>query len=605
MEKQNPNINEGGYDLSRLSGTLKYEDIICNSCRKIVKNGEICSKCFKVFCGSCLASLIEKHVACPKGGDHGKMPLLPLYENLLNELMIRCVNANYGCPEVKEYKMLPEHETGCEFVPTKCSYSGCDVVLPKKEIAEHLGICGFCPLSCEDCGKNIVKKDVEAHDKVCLEKMINCENSGCEETFKRGMIEIHKKKCLFEQLECKWCKNKKIRKEKDNHEIECDYRIIKCNGCGKDYENRVYKEHVNNCGEFEFPCEKCTMIIKKKEVLTHNCLANLVKKLISLESKVNEQAKVIREQSVYIASLEKTVEKIACKSALENKAKCSVCNLDVCLICENNKCSFCNSIICKEKCSAKCAICNVIVCKEKCLAKCSKCGAIQCKKHFNKKCSFCQAECCALCTEKCQACGEIKCKGLHTNNCETCMKIGCIKCIKKCSYCKKNECESCNKVDNFEFDSNKVKSGKSFTLLENNMRVEFEQHGVICGNKEFKSGIHIYQVICCKSGSTCKNHAGFGIADSNFYNANYTTKGESMYDHMVGIFTEDKRSLSGKFTKINFGSIYEVKLDFNKLTIEIKGPGTELQGNLASDISYVPCFTSCAGTEFSIAKVIH
>jgi len=643
MEKKGLSLTDGGYDLSRLKGTLKYQEITCNSCKKIIKNGEICSKCFKAFCGSCLSKLVENHSSCPKGGDHAKMPLLPLYETFLNELMIACVNAKYGCSEVKEYKLIQSHEDECEFVPVKCNYSGCDVVLPKKEIAEHLGVCGFCPLTCKDCGENILRKDVERHDKMCLEKIVPCENTGCKDTIKRKNMKAHREKCLYELIECKWCKNKKMRESIVNHEIECDCKIVVCSGCKKGYENRVYKEHVKNCEEFEFACEKCSMIIKRKEATTHNCLSHLAKKIISLEEKVIAQ-------SIYIEKLEAVIEKIACKNVLENRTKCEKCKIDLCISCGNNKCYSCNSVICKEKCSLKCSGCNGIVCKEKCLGKCSgcngilckekclgkcfgcngilckekclgkcsgcngivckekclgkckKCGLIICEKICYQKCNTCKANCCILCTVKCNSCGEIQCKDLHAFNCEKCKKNYCKK--HACLICKANVCEFCHKVDNFEFDSNKATDLKDTSFTESNRKVYFSDCGVICGNIEFKSGLHIYQVICHGSGCTCGNFAGFGIAESNDYNTNFKSKGCYMSNSMIGIFTKAQRGLSGKFTEIKFGSIYEVKVDFNALAIEITGPDTELKGALKSGISYLPCFTSCTGTIFSIPKVL-
>ena len=89
--------------------------------------------------------------------------------NDLNQLQLRCVNAESGCSEVCSLEIIGRHERGCSYGNIACPNKarGCDAVLERRLLDAHLAACEYRSSRCPSgCGLTILSSEVDSHNCV-------------------------------------------------------------------------------------------------------------------------------------------------------------------------------------------------------------------------------------------------------------------------------------------------------------------------------------------------------------------------------------------------------------------------------------------------------
>ncbi|XP_046841384.1 kelch-like protein diablo [Xenia sp. Carnegie-2017] len=159
------NDSYGGYEQERFLD--KVDPIFeCPICFTIFKDPVQCLN-EHYFCRTCIERYLLTSDKCPECRCHLTRETLKtarLMREMLENVDIRCVNANRGCPQTLKLKFLQRHEKNCGYSPTPCRNKGCDEIINKNEIEKHeKERCEFRLIDCEECKKILVFKHRRSH----------------------------------------------------------------------------------------------------------------------------------------------------------------------------------------------------------------------------------------------------------------------------------------------------------------------------------------------------------------------------------------------------------------------------------------------------------
>ncbi|XP_046841395.1 E3 ubiquitin-protein ligase PDZRN3-B-like [Xenia sp. Carnegie-2017] len=160
------NDSYGGYEQERFADKV-HPRFECPICFKIFKDPVQCPN-EHYFCRTCIERYLLTSDKCPECRCHLTKETLQdiarFVTKMLEDLDIRCVNANRGCPEIVKLQFLQRHEENCGYSPTPCRNEGCDEVLNKNEIEEHeIERCEFRLIDCEECKMMLVFRYRRSH----------------------------------------------------------------------------------------------------------------------------------------------------------------------------------------------------------------------------------------------------------------------------------------------------------------------------------------------------------------------------------------------------------------------------------------------------------
>lgn len=216
------------------------KQFICNICRFLFKDPMMCNVCGNLICKECYNTW-------------------------------KIASNNSVCPYCKSY--FPGNE----------SMVCINRLLSEIEIK--------CPLD-ESCGEDIQIESYTRHIEECkaLKRKAKCKN--CDITIatnnkKDGLLE-HMKICQNRMSICRYCKLAIRLIQKLRHEENCDRKIVHCEQCLSDFENKIYKNHKY---DDNFLC--LTIKNLKEEIKEKNSEIAKQKDIIS---RLNEKLKESSEQ---------------------------------------------------------------------------------------------------------------------------------------------------------------------------------------------------------------------------------------------------------------------------------------------------------------------
>jgi hypothetical protein len=120
----------------------------------------------------CIETWLEKHRTCPScRGITRKDQLqnvLPLLQNMINRLKLRCCNFAHGCTESWTTEHHNDnHDSFCPYKKIKCKHRLCNRELLRKYLAKHESVCEFAEGICTKfCGLTVFVKKMRTHS--CL-----------------------------------------------------------------------------------------------------------------------------------------------------------------------------------------------------------------------------------------------------------------------------------------------------------------------------------------------------------------------------------------------------------------------------------------------------
>ena len=149
-----------GYDEERFENEVN-QNFFCQICFNVFKEPVVCRINQHCFCRSCITKHLENSQTCPTCNDELTVETLAeaprMVKNLINELKIRCVYIDRGCPEVVQLQHLDSHEDACGFTPAVCTNQDCGLIVNKRDQIHHESeVCKFRMLKCYSC-KEITK----------------------------------------------------------------------------------------------------------------------------------------------------------------------------------------------------------------------------------------------------------------------------------------------------------------------------------------------------------------------------------------------------------------------------------------------------------------
>lgn len=146
------------------------EELICVICHSVLHEPVECH-CRHVFCRRCITEWVRKNNSCPvcrKRAIAAFMPALPLIQNMISHLKVKCRNAGCGARVPKE--SYASHVNSCEFHEVGCPHEACEHRCARRALESHVAQCPLRQVTCDQgCGLVLTKGRLEAHS--CLDEL--------------------------------------------------------------------------------------------------------------------------------------------------------------------------------------------------------------------------------------------------------------------------------------------------------------------------------------------------------------------------------------------------------------------------------------------------
>jgi len=150
------------------------------------------------------------------------------------------------------------------------------------------------PVECENCDTTFCLSCIERYHKNDPQK--SCPNNCGKYEEKRDppitMDSVRKLeiKCCYEP---NGCTNIFSYNAFEEHEINCEYQLKRCDGCNQDITQKEFDQHCLNCQYIVISCEHCSTSYQQKDKSLHTDIACLRTQVQQLASKVQSQQELI------------------------------------------------------------------------------------------------------------------------------------------------------------------------------------------------------------------------------------------------------------------------------------------------------------------------
>ncbi|KAK8779400.1 hypothetical protein V5799_019260, partial [Amblyomma americanum] len=146
------------------------EELICVICHSVLCEPVECH-CRHVFCRRCITEWARKNNSCPvcrKRAISAFMPALPLIQNMVRHLKVKCRNT--GCSARVPAESYANHVSMCEFQEVGCPNEVCEHRCPRRALDAHLKQCPLRQVTCEKgCGQVLTQDRLDGHN--CLDEL--------------------------------------------------------------------------------------------------------------------------------------------------------------------------------------------------------------------------------------------------------------------------------------------------------------------------------------------------------------------------------------------------------------------------------------------------
>ncbi|GFS04619.1 E3 ubiquitin-protein ligase NRDP1 [Elysia marginata] len=153
-------------------------ELICGICMNVLDDPKE-TPCRHVFCRVCITTALDTKHKCPMCRSRCKnrdlKPVLPLVQNLLNKLPMRCVNYRKGepstsCKQTIKKEFYFDHINKCDFGYVSCHNAGCTAHFFRKDRHAHKKSCDYRTVTCtKGCSTQYRWKDRSSHN--CLKAL--------------------------------------------------------------------------------------------------------------------------------------------------------------------------------------------------------------------------------------------------------------------------------------------------------------------------------------------------------------------------------------------------------------------------------------------------
>ncbi|KAH9504010.1 hypothetical protein Btru_067539 [Bulinus truncatus] len=168
------------FEMSRYNVSLFLpapdDELLCGICMNVLDK-PLETPCRHVFCTDCIHKAVMEQQKCPLCRKKCKKSMLkdvlPLVQNLINKLTMKCSNLKNGCLAPIKMEYYLDHLEKCDFAMIRCCYKECSVQMLRKELEEHeKNECFYRHRLCDKgCGLMLAKSEAEKHD--CLTALVS------------------------------------------------------------------------------------------------------------------------------------------------------------------------------------------------------------------------------------------------------------------------------------------------------------------------------------------------------------------------------------------------------------------------------------------------
>ncbi|XP_037570887.1 RING finger protein 151 isoform X2 [Dermacentor silvarum] len=159
------------------------EELICVICHSVLREPVECP-CRHVFCRRCISEWVRKNNSCPvcrKRAISAFTPALPLIQNMVNRLKVKCRNA--GCDARVPAESFANHTSVCEFHEVICPHEACEHRCQRCMLESHVKQCPLREVTCDKgCGIVLTRDRLNTHSCVDeLKRKLDEATSECDD----------------------------------------------------------------------------------------------------------------------------------------------------------------------------------------------------------------------------------------------------------------------------------------------------------------------------------------------------------------------------------------------------------------------------------------
>ncbi|GFN98684.1 E3 ubiquitin-protein ligase pdzrn3 [Plakobranchus ocellatus] len=147
-------------------------ELVCGICMNVLDDPKE-TPCRHVFCRICITTALENKRRCPmcrrRCKIHELRTVLPLVQNLLNKLNMKCKNFRDGedgisCKQIIKKEYYLEHIKKCDFAYIDCPYTDCKALVLRKDRCQHKQSCEYRLVTCTNgCETQFRWKERSSH----------------------------------------------------------------------------------------------------------------------------------------------------------------------------------------------------------------------------------------------------------------------------------------------------------------------------------------------------------------------------------------------------------------------------------------------------------
>ncbi|CAL1542794.1 unnamed protein product [Lymnaea stagnalis] len=151
------------------------DEFICGICMNVLDK-PLETPCRHVFCAECIHKALMGQKKCPlcrkKCMKSNLKEVLPLVQNLINKLKMKCSNLHNGCLDFIQTEHYLDHLQVCKYSMVQCRFKDCSQQLLKRDLEEHeTNLCSYREFLCnKGCGMLIPKTQLDSH--VCIDALL-------------------------------------------------------------------------------------------------------------------------------------------------------------------------------------------------------------------------------------------------------------------------------------------------------------------------------------------------------------------------------------------------------------------------------------------------
>ena len=253
------------------------ESYECNICGELIDQAVQADACSHIYCAECINKLRANRTwfpcpSCRKGWDKTKITRCLLADQQIRGLLVRCPNSSMT---VEKQEYLKRSEGGQKEQLTTTSKIVDESQQESEKKIESQQESETAP-SINDNNKTLKRQLDDTHSSPSDPPLKRCKvdtvsNVLCDWTGELRNEEDHVKVCPFALIPCKFCGDKFLRRDLEQHHTQCLTFPMTCGRCHKrNIPRSSLADHwARSCPMTETACSLCSATMLQREIPNH------------------------------------------------------------------------------------------------------------------------------------------------------------------------------------------------------------------------------------------------------------------------------------------------------------------------------------------------